>query len=73
MAILVGARLLKPLGNPPQNGIKFFPTQEVLELSKDEKWLTRTTVAIYQHWHKQNVRRKDRPPTESALSFPAAA
>lgn len=65
MAILVASRLLKPLGNPPQNGVKFFSTSEVLELAKDEKWLTRMTVAIYQHWHKQNVRRKGLAPMNS--------
>src|SRR5262245_30844389 len=58
--ILVASRLLKPLGNPPQNGIKFFATAEILELAKDEKWLNRVTVAIYQHWHRQNVRKKEK-------------
>jgi hypothetical protein len=33
--ILVVARLLKPLGNPQKNGIKFFATSELLELVKD--------------------------------------
>ena len=59
--VLVTARLLKPLGNPPQNGVKFFATKEVLELSKDEKWLGRVTATIYGHWHKRNTRRKDVP------------
>lgn len=63
---LVAARLLKPLGNPPANGIKFFATAEVLELAKDEKWLNRVTVAINQHWHKQNARRKSRADLQSA-------
>ena len=58
---LVAAKLIKPLGNPPQNGVKFFATGEVLELAKDEKWLHRVTVAIYQHWHKRNAR-KNAPP-----------
>ena len=57
--VLVAAKLLKPLGNPPQNGIKYFAAKEVLELSKDEKWLHRVTVTIYQHWHKQNARKKE--------------
>lgn len=52
--ILVAAKLLKPLGNPPQNGVKFFATSEVLEFTKDGKWLSRITVAIYQHWHNRN-------------------
>jgi hypothetical protein len=29
--ILVVARLLKPLGNPPANSVKFFATLELLE------------------------------------------
>ncbi len=57
--VLVAARLLKPLGNPPQNGTKFFATQQVLEQAKDEKWMHRMTVAIYQHWHKRNLLRKN--------------
>jgi hypothetical protein len=35
MPILVATRLLKPLGNPPANGIKFFAASDVLELAKD--------------------------------------
>src|SRR5215510_15977919 len=59
--ILVAARLLKPLGNPPPNGIKFFCTSEVLELAKDRSWLVKVTNAVNQHWHRQNARRKTRP------------
>ena len=32
--ILVAARLLKPLGNPPPNGVKFFAASDVLESTK---------------------------------------
>jgi hypothetical protein len=59
--ILIGSRLLKPLGNPPSNGIKFFATLDVLELTKDRSWLVKVTTAINQHWHKQNARKKSRP------------
>ena len=55
---LVAARLLKPLGNPPPNGIKFFSCGDLIELTKDRSWLVRVTVAINQHWQKQNVRKK---------------
>jgi hypothetical protein len=58
MPILVGARLLKPLGNPPPNGIKFFAASELLELVKDRAWLVKVTNAVNQHWHKQNARKK---------------
>ncbi len=58
--VLVAAKLLKPLGNPPQNGIKFFATAELVESMKERNWLTRVTVAINQHWHQKNVRCKRR-------------
>ena len=59
--ILVASRLLKPLGNPPPNGIKFFATTDLVELSKDRNWLVRMTIAVNQHWQRQNARKKNRP------------
>lgn len=56
--ILVAARLLKPLGNPPPNGIKFFATIELMELTKDRDWLTKATTAIHRYWREQNGRKK---------------
>ncbi len=56
--ILVAARLLKPLGNPPQNGTKFFSASEVIELARDRNWLARVTCAIQQYWHRQNSRKQ---------------
>jgi hypothetical protein len=55
---LVNARLLKPLGNPAQNGAKFFATVDILELLKDRPWLVKMTNAINQHWQRQNGRKK---------------
>jgi hypothetical protein len=57
--ILVGARLLKPLGNPRANGIKFFATAEMLELTKDKAWLVKVTNAVNQHWQKNNAAKKN--------------
>jgi len=56
---LVAAKLIKPLGNPPQNGIKFFATADLLEASKDRHWLSRMSITIYQHWQKKNARQKE--------------
>ena len=56
---LVAAKLLKPLGNPPANGIKFFATADLLEAVKDRNWLVRMSATIYQHWHKKNTRQKE--------------
>ena len=61
MPILVGARLLKPLGNPPPNSVKYFATLEVLEQAKDRTWLAKVTSALNQHWQNKNAaKRKQR-------------
>ena len=55
---LVRARLLKPLGNPSPNSVKYFSTAELLELTKDRNWLMRMSAAVYQHWQTRNAQRK---------------
>ena len=62
---LVAAKLLKPLGNPPANGIKFFATADLLEAVKDRNWLVRLSATIYQHWQKKNARKH--PPSSIQL------
>ena len=56
---LVAARLIKPLGNPPQNGTKYFATAYLLEVSKDSHWLARMSATICQHWRKKNARQSE--------------
>lgn len=58
--VLVSSRLLRPLGNPPANGTKYFSTEEVLELSKDRAWLAKITNTVCQHWRNQNARKTAR-------------
>ena len=65
--VLIAAKLLKPLGHPPQNGVKFFATRELLELAKDDKWLHRATLAIHQHWRTKNAHKKERYNGEDLL------
>ena len=57
--VLVAARLLKPLGNPAPNSIKFFATADLLEQMKDRNWLMRVSTVIYHHWHKKNAHKKE--------------
>lgn len=64
--ILVGARLLRPLGNPPPNGVKYFATADVLEAVKDRSWLAKITNTVCQHWQKKNARKKGRSGTTQA-------
>ena len=52
---LMNARLLKPLGNPAANSIKFFATADILENTKDRAWLVKVTTTIAQHWQRQNA------------------
>ena len=53
---LVAGKLIKPLGNPPANGIKYFATADILEVTKDRNWLVRVSTTIYTHWAKKNAR-----------------
>jgi hypothetical protein len=46
-------RLLKPLGNPPANSVKFYATLALLELVKGRAWLDKVTNALHQHWQKR--------------------
>jgi hypothetical protein len=69
--ILVSSRLLKPLGNPPPNGVKFFATVELCELSRDRAWLAKATTAVNHHWRDQNLRKKNRAVQAAAAHEPA--
>ncbi len=64
--VLVAARLLKPLGNPPLNGVKFFCASEILGLAQDRTWFGKMSNALYQHWRTKNGRRRNaaRRPAE---------
>ena len=56
--ILVAVKLLKPLGNPPLNSVKYFATLELMEQVKDRAWLAKVTNALNQHWQKKNAAKK---------------
>jgi hypothetical protein len=66
--ILVAARLLKPLGNPPPNRVKYFASLEVQILTKDRTWLAKITNALNQHWRTKNGNKKRRLP-ESLITM----
>ncbi len=56
--ILVKARLLKPLGNPPPNSCKYFARDYILALGRDDKWLAKASDALVAHWATRNSRKK---------------
>ena len=70
--VLVVARLLKPLGNPLPNSVKYFATVDVMELVKDRTWLAKITNAVSQHWKQKNLHKKSRCPlaAENGSSAP---
>ena len=68
--ILVAQGLLRPLGKPVQNAIKYFAAKEILRLREDESFLAKATIAVANRWSKQNARKKsahdENEPTELA-------
>jgi hypothetical protein len=71
--ILFAAKLLKPLGNPPVNGIKMVSADELLESAKDRSWLARVTNTIHQHWRRKNARKRQTEGEHGADEHPALA
>lgn len=69
--VLIAQKLLRPLGNPPENGVKYTSAHEILELRKDRTWLSRATNVIHEHWRKKNEmkREKKRLSEESNSAF----
>lgn len=57
LPILISARLLKPLGNPPPNAPKYFARDYVLRLFADERWLARASDALVAHWANRNAKK----------------
>ena len=59
---LMSAKLIKPLGDPRPNSVKYFAPLEVMELAKDRKWLAKMTNVLQQNWQKKNAAKKNLPP-----------
>ena len=57
MPIMIRAGLLKPLGNPPTNGVKYFATTTLTTFYADPKWLARASDAVVKYWRAKNARR----------------
>ncbi len=49
IALLVRSKLLKPLGSPSQNSVKYFATTDILTCAADRDWLHRATKAVTQN------------------------
>jgi hypothetical protein len=53
--VLIAARLLKPLGNPPANAVKYFGTTQILEMAGDSATLNKIRSTVYQYWRGKNA------------------
>jgi len=56
--MLIAANLLKPLGKPARNCTKYFATEALEQLRRDEKWLARASDAIAAYWRQRNARKR---------------
>jgi hypothetical protein len=54
--LLVSCGVLKPLGRPKQNAPKYFSLSMLEELRRNDKWLSRATETISQHWRQRKTR-----------------
>ena len=59
IAVLVSARLLKPLGDPKRNAQKYFARFEISELEARRDWLHKATGTIFQYWVIKNANRNN--------------
>ncbi len=56
--VLISKGLLKPLGHPRSNSVKFFALTTLQDLRQDPKWLARASEMIAAHWRDKNQKRK---------------
>src|SRR6266404_522353 len=54
IAILVSCGLLKPLGRPASNSIRYFACVDIDLLREDREWLDKATRTISRHWQEKN-------------------
>ena len=52
--VLIAAGLLRPLGRPQHNAVKYFATVELSALRDDPKWLAKATDAVQSRWRRKN-------------------
>ena len=66
--ILTARGLLKPLGHPAPNAPKFFLTEAMKELRRDEKWMGKASDAISEYWRIKNNRKSESVPASRCQS-----
>jgi len=77
ITILIAKNLLKPLGHPAHNGQKYFLNSTLEDLRRDEKWYSKASDAIGDHWRYKNSRKGqdvsvEQPPRADARKLAGA-
>jgi hypothetical protein len=70
--VLVSNGLLKPLGHPPPNAVKYFAPTEVLELAGDSEQMGQICDAVYEHWRGKNAAKSNGAHKRRSLGNGAA-
>ncbi len=52
--VLIAADLLRPLGRPQHNAVKYFAAVELEALRADSRWLAKATDAVQSRWRRKN-------------------
>ena len=52
--VLIAVGLLKPLGNPPANAVKYFSTVEILATAGESSILDKIRSTVYEYWRAKN-------------------
>lgn len=66
ISVLVSSGLLKPLGRPASNSIRYFASVDIDLLREDRDWLDKATRTISRHWQEKNGSRRANPQTPRA-------
>ena len=69
--VLVRAGLLKPLGHPEPNAVKYFAKRTVAARCVDEQWLAKAVDAVSRYWKGKNERRRKHPNEPSGITDPS--
>lgn len=68
LPVLLAAKLLRPLGQPAANSVRYFALTDVQERAADPVWLARATQTVYRHWQGKNARKKNKAPDLPGLA-----
>ncbi len=58
--ILIAKKILKPLGDPPPNGTKYFSACELERMRQDVEWMARASRAVVQYRRDKNDTQRKR-------------